>query len=76
MKETIRERLMQVSARYEEVGLLLSDPSVFSYQNRFRELSQESAQLEPVVQSWNQWQEALSSIDEARQMMQDNDPDL
>ena len=76
MKETIRERLMQVSARYEEVGLLLSDPSVFSDQNRFRELSQEYAQLEPVVQSWNQWQEAQSSIDEARQMMQDNDPDL
>ena len=67
---------MQVSARYEEVGLLLSDPSVFSDQNRFRELSQEYAQLEPVVQSWNQWQEAQSSIDEARQMMQDNDPDL
>ena len=76
MKETIRERLMQVSARYEEVGLLLSDPSVFSDQNRFRELSQEYAQLEPVVQSWKQWQEAQSSIDEARQMMQDSDPDL
>ena len=76
MKASIRERLMQVSGRYEEVGLLLSDQEVFSDQNRFRDLSREYAQLEPVVQAWKQWQEAQSSIEEARQMMQENDEEL
>jgi hypothetical protein len=76
MKRSIRERLDQISARYEEVGLLLSEPEVFSDQNRFRELSMEYAQLEPVVLSWKQWQENQSSIEEARQMMQEEDPDL
>ena len=76
MKESIRDRLRQVAGRYEEVGLLLSDQSVFSDQNRFRELSMEYAQLEPVVKSWNMWQEAQSSIEEARQMLQDSDRDM
>ena len=76
MKESIRDRLRQVAGRYEEVGLLLSDQSVFSDQNRFRDLSREYAQLEPVVKTWQQWQETQSSIEEARQMMQENDPDL
>ena len=76
MKSSIRDRLMQVAARYEEIGLLLSDPSVFSDQDRFRELSREYAQLEPVVQSWSKWQRAQASIDEARQMLEEPDPDL
>ena len=76
MKESIRDRLQQVSARYEEVGLLLSDPEVMSDQNRYRDLSKEYSQLEPVVSSWTQWQEARTSMDEARQMMQEDDPEL
>ena len=76
MKASIRERLSQVSERYEEVGLLLSDPSVFSDQNRFRDLSKEYSQLEPVVEAWKQWQETRDGIDEARQMMEENDPEL
>ena len=76
MKQSIRERLMQVSGRYEEIGLLLSDQEVFSDQNRFRDLSREYAQLEPVVQAWSQWQETQSSIEDARLMMQENDEEL
>ena len=49
MKSSIRDRLRQVSARYEEVGLLLSQPDVFSDQNRYRALSVEYAQLEPLA---------------------------
>ncbi len=76
MKESIHDRLMQVEARYEEIGLLLSEPEVFSDQNRFRELSREYAQLEPLVTSWRQWQQARSSIEEARQMLAEADPEL
>jgi peptide chain release factor 1 len=76
VKKSIRERLMQVAGRYEEIGLLLSDQEVFSDQNRFRDLSREYAQLEPVVLAWNQWNEAQSSIEEAHQMMQESDEEL
>jgi len=52
MKASIQDRLQQVTARYEEVGLLLSEPDVFSQPDRFRELSVEYSQLEPLVRSW------------------------
>ena len=60
MKPTIRNRLHQATSRHEEIGLLLSQPEVFSDQNRFRELSREFAQLGPVVQSWQKWQDSIS----------------
>jgi peptide chain release factor 1 len=76
MKASLRERLAQVAARYEEVGLLLSDPGVFSDQNRYRELSREYAQVEPVVQAWQHWRRARSAVDEAESMLQERDPEL
>jgi len=76
MKSNLHERLHQVSSRYEEVGLLLSQPEVFSDQNRFRELSMEYAQIEPLVQVWQNWQVTQKAIDEARQMLNEADADL
>jgi len=76
VKSSIHDRLHQVSARYEEVGLLLSQPDVFSNQNRFRELSVEYSQLEPLVQSWKSWQETQASMEDARQMLSESDPEL
>ena len=48
MKASIAEKLQQLAARSEELGHLLGDPQVISDQQRFRELSKEYAQLEPV----------------------------
>jgi peptide chain release factor 1 len=76
MKASLRERLGQVAERHEEVGLLLSDPGTFSDPNRFRELSQEYAQLEPVVKAWRDWQGARAAIDEAEAMLRESDPEL
>jgi peptide chain release factor 1 len=74
MKPTIRDRLHQVTSRHEEIGLLLSQPEVFSDQNRFRELSMEFSQLGPVVQSWQKWQATRNVIDDARALMNEADP--
>jgi peptide chain release factor 1 len=76
MKTSIQDRLRQVAARYEEVGLLLSEQEVFSDQNRFRELSMEYAQLEPLVRSWGRWQGANTAVEEARQMLEERDPEM
>jgi peptide chain release factor 1 len=76
VKATIQDRLRQVADRYEEIGRLLSEQEVFSQPNRFRELSVEYSQLEPLVRSWNRWQSACSSVEEARQMLGESDPEL
>ena len=78
MKASIRARLQQVAAHFEEIGLLLSQPEVMSDQNRFRDLSREYAALEPVVKSWQAWQEAVDARDNAKEILGEagDDPDL
>ncbi len=76
MKASISDRLRQVEARFEEIALLLAQPDVAADPARFRDLSVEYAQLEPVVAAWRQWQEAAVAMEEARQILAGSDPSL
>jgi peptide chain release factor 1 len=69
VKDSIRARLQQVDARFEEIGLLLSQPEVMGDQDRFRDLSREYASLEPVVKCWQAWQAATEARDNAREIL-------
>ena len=48
MKSSILAKLELLKERYEEVGALLSDSEIISDQDKFRPLSKEYAELEPV----------------------------
>ena len=76
MKASIREKLDQVADRFEEVGQLLSDPETMADRNKFRELSQEYARLEPVVQSYQRYKSLLDDLAGAEEMSRDPDPEL
>ncbi|MCW8924760.1 MAG: peptide chain release factor 1 [Xanthomonadales bacterium] len=73
MQPSIHARLQQAQQRHEEIALLLSTQEVMADQNRFRELSVEYSQLEPVVDAWSQWQEAGRSIEEAEALLGSRD---
>jgi len=49
MSPSIRRKLDEMAERFEEVGQLMSEPEVINEQTRFRTLSKEYAQLEPLV---------------------------
>ena len=76
MKASILEKLQTLAERYQEVGALLSDGDTISNQNRFRELSKEYAELEPVVQCFEKYEGVLSNMEEARAMLNESDPDM
>ena len=76
MKASILAKLDSLSERYEEVGALMSDPDIIGDQNKFRELSKEYAELEPVVNCYLSFQEVVSNIDEAKALAKDSDPDM
>lgn len=78
MKESIRQRLQQVAAHFEEVGMLMSQPEVMADQGRFRDLSREYAQLEPLVKTWGAWRKAQAARDGAREVLAEagGDPEL
>jgi len=76
MKASILSKLDHLAERYEEVGALLSDGDIISDQNRFRSLSKEYAELEPLVQHYAKYRIALDNIEHAKLLLKDADPDM
>lgn len=74
MKASIRAKLENLSERLQEISALLSDQSTIADQNKFRALSQEYAELDPVIDCFNKHQQAEKDIDTAQEMM--SDPDM
>src|SRR5574344_173490 len=71
MTPTLRRNLLALAERHEELQHLLADPVIVGDNNRFRDLSREYAQLQPVA-------DALASEAAARQDAQAmaSDPEL
>jgi peptide chain release factor 1 len=76
MLPSIHARLQQATERHEEIAMLLSTQEVMAEQNRFRELSVEYAQLEPIVFAWSKWLQSNQSIEEAQAMLKGDDKEM
>ena len=71
MKYSIREKLDQLTDRLEEVDLLLSAPDATQDLDRFRKLSRERSELEPVVAAYGEFRQSSNDIREAEAMLAD-----
>jgi peptide chain release factor 1 len=76
MKDSIFNKLENLKDRYQELEALLSDGEVLSSQERFRTLSKEFAEIEPVVKAFMQFQEVQDQLRQAREMQKDSDSDI
>ncbi len=76
MKESIKTKLDGLTERHEEISALLGDPDTISDQNRFRDLSREYSQLEPVVKAYSDFSAASGDLESAKEMANDSDPDM
>jgi len=74
MTPSLLRKLEILAERYEEVGHLLSDASIINDNNRFRALSKEYSQLEPVAQNLALYRQAQKDLVSAEQMR--NDPEM
>ncbi len=71
------QRLEGLVSRYEEVGTLITDPSVIADQRRYVRLTKEYKELGAIVRKRAEYVQALTTIDEAREMLaSDDDPEL
>jgi len=76
VKPSIHAKLEGLRERQEELSRLLADPQVIADQSRFRALSQEYAQLEPVVGCFAAFRQAQREAAGAAEMLKDEDPEL
>ncbi len=74
MKASIRNRLEALTDRLAEVSGLLADPDIIANQDRFRVLSKEYAELNPVVESFRDYQTNEEDMAAAQEMTRDSDP--
>ena len=65
----ILTRLEGVRARFDEVGLLITDPSVINDMKRYVKLTREYKQLEPVIEAYYGLKNILSNIDSAKEIL-------
>ncbi|MFL6588065.1 MAG: peptide chain release factor 1 [Luteimonas sp.] len=73
MLPTLRRKLEALAERREELERLLSDPSTVADQSRFRALSREFAQLEPLSSALADERRALEDRETARSLLDDAD---
>ncbi len=73
MKASLRGKLDQIAERFEEITALLAEPEVQADQNRFRDLSREYAQLEPLAKSYAEFLEIEEEIKSANEMLDDSE---
>ena len=76
MKDSIHNKLESLAERLEEINHLLSSPDVIGDQNKFRALSQEHAQLTPVINCFNSYESTMGDFNEAKRMLDDDDKDM
>ena len=76
MKDSVERKLQALVERHQELAALLADPAVVGDNNKFRELSKEYAQLEPVVSEFNGWQQAVAALADTEKMLTDSDTEM
>jgi peptide chain release factor 1 len=76
MKESIYRKLLILVERHEELSRLLSEASVIQDQNRFRPLSKEYADLEPLITEFHRYQKAVEELNSVTDMLKDADPEM
>jgi len=76
MKDSIHNKLESLAERLEEINHLLSSPDVIGEQNKFRALSQEHAQLTPVINCFTNYESTMDDFNEAKRMLDDDDKDM
>jgi peptide chain release factor 1 len=76
MQASIVQKLEHLNARFDELGVLLSDPAAVNDQARYRELSKEYSHLQSAVRLHRTYQQYISERVAAEQMRSDPDPGM
>ena len=76
MKESLHLKLEKLLERQEELEGLLSDPEIISNQNKFRVLSQEYAEIRPIMICFNQYLKITKNIENSHDMLKEDDNEI
>ncbi len=70
------DKMAALGRRHEEVTARLGDPEVIAKRAEFGKLSREYAELGPLVKAWGEYQKLRADLEQARQMVGSDDPQM
>ena len=70
------ERLETIARRYEELNEILMDPSIANDIKKMTEASKEQAMLETAYHLYQEYKDIINGIEEAKELMNENDPEI
>jgi peptide chain release factor 1 len=76
VKQSIKSKLETLAERHQEIAALLSEPEIIEDQDRYRKLSVEYSQLEPIVSQYSSYCKTLEGLKASREMLMESDPEL
>ncbi|WP_026520938.1 peptide chain release factor 1 [Butyrivibrio sp. VCB2001] len=71
------DRLEDIIRRYEDITMMLGDPSVVSDQEKFRSLMKEQKSLEALVECYKEYKDTKQTIEDSLQLLdEESDPEM
>jgi peptide chain release factor 1 len=70
------DKLEAIKARFEDLGVALSNPAIVSDNRKFSAMSKEYRSLEEIVQSYEAYKKLLDDLEFNREALNDNDAEL
>ena len=70
------DRLEQLEARYEDLGLQLSDPNIVSDQENYRKVSKAHRDMQPTVEKFRDFRKLRDAVADAKAMLAESDAEM
>jgi peptide chain release factor 1 len=64
------DKLELIKKRWEDVGEMITDPSVISDQQRYVKLNREYKELTPIVNTYNEYRLTIDNLDSAKKVLE------
>lgn len=76
MEKEMQLRLNQAKERLKDIDLKLEDPDVVKDLDAFRKLSKEKANLDPIIEKYDEYLKLVSDREDALLMLKDSDEEI
>ena len=70
------DQLEAIKARFEQVGVALTNPAIINNQKEFQQYSKEYRQLEKIVQPYEEYRKVAADYTFAKESLNGNDEEL
>jgi peptide chain release factor 1 len=71
-----RKKLDELEKRFDELTQQMADPAVIGDADQYRKVTKAQAELSETVSAYREWKNVEDSLQQARLMLKDSDPDM